>query len=91
MPSYLEGIPLLQYVHDITFCKEGSAEEARNLTILLYLFADFSGLQINHAKSIFLGFGPSQVKGIQCSKVLGTPIRRLEMRCLLWKGIYTDE
>ena len=38
MLSYRDGIPLLQYVGDSTFFTEGSAEEARNLSILLGFF-----------------------------------------------------
>ena len=43
---------------------EGLVKEAGNLSILLDLFADFSGLQINCAKSGFLGFRQSQVEEI---------------------------
>ena len=38
MPSYLEGIPLLQYMDDTTLYIKGSMEEARNLSTLLDLF-----------------------------------------------------
>ena len=44
----------------IYFLMEGSVEEARNLSTLLDLFTDFSGLQINHTKSAFAGFGLAQ-------------------------------
>ena len=54
--SYLEGIPLLQYVNDTMFFMEGSMEEAKNLSTLLDLFADVSGLQINHSELAFMDF-----------------------------------
>ena len=56
-PSYLDYIPLLQYADGIMFFIEGSMEEARNLSIVLDLFADFLGVQINRTKLAFLGFG----------------------------------
>ena len=75
MPSYPEGIPLQQYMDDTTFFIKGSMEEARNLSTLLDLFTDLSGLQINCNKSAFLGFGQTQDEEMQCSEVLGTPSR----------------
>ena len=56
-PSYPDGIPLLQYDDNTMFYIENSVEGARNLSILLDLFTDFSGLQINHTKSTLIGFG----------------------------------
>ena len=62
--SYPESIPVLQYLDDTTFFMEGWGEEARNLSTLLYLFADFLGLQISCAKSDFVGFGLTQEKSL---------------------------
>ena len=76
MTSYLEGIPFLQCACDT----ERSMEETKNLPRLLDLFADFSDLQINHAKLAFLGFGLSQKA--QFSGALGMPIRMLRMHYL---------
>ena len=61
------------------FFIQGLAEEARNLSTLLDLFSDFSGVQINHMKSAFLGFGLIQDEELQCSKALGTPIGSLPL------------
>ena len=80
--SYPGGIPILQNADDTSFFILGSVEEARNLSTLLDLFADFSGLQINQAKSVFLGFGQSQEEDTLCSAALGTPIGALPMRYL---------
>ena len=57
MLSYPEGIVMQQYRNDTTFFIEELVEEARNLSTQLDLFTDFSGPQINHAKSAFLSFG----------------------------------
>ena len=52
-------------------------EESRKLSMLLNLFADCLGLQINYAKSAFVGFGLSQEEETQCSKASGTLIETL--------------
>ena len=57
-------------------------EEARNLSTHLNLFADFSGLQRNCAKSALAGFGLTHEEGLQCSEALGTPIGSLPKRYL---------
>ena len=57
-------------------------EEARNLSTLLDLFVDFSGLQLNRAKSTLVGFGLTHEEGLQCSKALETSIGSLPMRYL---------
>ena len=54
-------------------------EEARNLSTLLDLFADFSGLHINRTNSAFIGFGLAHEDGFQCSEALGTLIGSLPM------------
>ena len=56
MPSYPNGIPLLQYVDDTTISTKGSVQEARNLSTMLDLFTVFSGPQTSHAKLAFLDF-----------------------------------
>ena len=61
---------------------EGSVEEARNLFTLLDLIANFSSLQINWAKSAFVGFGLTQEERMQCSDAFGTLIESLPMRYL---------
>ena len=71
--NYPAGIPLLQYADDTTFFMVGSVEKARNLSTILDLFADFSGLQINRAKSTFVGFGVTQDECLPCSEALGMP------------------
>ena len=57
-------------------------EEAKNLSILLDVFAGFSGLRLNREKSEFTGFGLSQDKESQCSCALGTPMGTLPIRYL---------
>ena len=80
--SYPDGVPLVQYADDTTFFIQGSVEEARDLSIFLDLFADFSGLLINRTKSAFLVFGLTREEELQSSKVLGTPSGSLPMRYL---------
>ena len=58
--SYPEYISLLRYADDTTFSIKGSVEEEKNLSTLLLLFVDFSGLQLSCAKSAFVGLGLSQ-------------------------------
>ena len=79
MLSYVDGIPLLQKVDDTMFFIEGLVEEARNLSTLVDLLMDFSGLLINCVKSAFLGFGLAQEEELQSSKALGTLIGSLPM------------
>ena len=55
---------MLQYAYDITFFTEGLVEEVRNLSTLLDLFANFSNLQINRAKLVFVGFGLTQEESL---------------------------
>ena len=50
-PSQPSGIPLLQYVDDTVLFMEGSVEEAKNLSALLDVFANCSGLCLNRGKS----------------------------------------
>ena len=73
---------MLQYADDTTFFIEGSVEEAKNLSTLLDLFADFWGLQINRAKSAFVGFSLAEEECLQCLEALGTPIGSLHMQHL---------
>ena len=83
---------MLNYANDITIFMEGSVEEARNLSTLLDLFADFSSLQINQVESAFVKFGLTQEESLQCSEALGTPIKSLPNRYLglpLEKGSLT--
>ena len=77
-----KGYPLLLYKDNTTFFMEGSVEEARDLSTLLDLFPDFASLQINWAKSAFVGFGLTQEDKKQCLEALGTPIGSLPMRYL---------
>ena len=57
-------------------------EEARNLSTLLDLFVDFSGLQINRVQSALVGFSLTHEVVLQYSEALGTLIRSLPMRYL---------
>ena len=80
--SHPLGIPLLQYADDTLFFMEGGVEEAKNLSPLLDVFADCSGLRINREKSEFIGFGMSREEEDQCSRALGTPMGTLPIRYL---------
>ena len=79
--SQLSGIPLLQYADDTMFFMEGSVEEAKNLSALLDVFANCSGLHLIREKSEFTGFGLSQGES-QCSRALSTPVGALPIRYL---------
>ena len=57
-------------------------EQAKNLSALLDIFADCSGLQLNREKSEFTGFGLSQDEESQCSRALGTLMGTLPIRYL---------
>ena len=56
---------------------EGFIEEARNLSTLFDLLANFLGLGKNRAKSAFLGFGLSKEEETQYFGALRTPIHAL--------------
>ena len=73
-PSQPSGIPFLEYADDTVFFIEGSVEEAKNLSALLDVFADCSGLRLIRGKSKFTGSGLSQDEESQCSHALGTPV-----------------
>ena len=81
-PSQPMDIPLLSYAVDTLFFMEGSVEEAKNLSALLDVFANCSGLRLNREKSEFTGFGLSQDEESQCSRALGTPMGTLPIRYL---------
>ena len=76
------GIPLLQYVDDTTFFIQGSEIAARILSNMMNIFSDFSGLPLNRAKSIFVGFGLSTEETSRCARLLETPIGTLPVRSL---------
>ena len=73
----LAGIPSLKYANDTMFLMEGSIEEAWILSLLLNIFIDCLSLQINRAKSSFVGYGLSHKEDIQYLRALGTPIETL--------------
>ena len=82
MTSISGGIPLLQYADDTTFFIQGSEIAARTLCLLMEFFTDFSGLQLNRAKSMIVGFGLSAEELSQCAEILATPIGTLPIRYL---------
>ena len=47
---------------------------------MMDIFADFSGLQLNRAKSSFLGIGLATKEILRCVEILATPIETL----LIW-------
>ena len=76
------GIPLLQYADDTTFFIQGSEIAARTLSLMMEVFTDFSGLQLNRAKSAIVGFGLAAEELSCCAKILATPIGTLSIRYL---------
>ena len=76
------GIPLLQYADDTTFFIQGSETAARTLSQMMDIFADFSGLQLNRAKSSVVGFGLAPDELQRCAEILATPIETLPIRYL---------
>ena len=61
---------------------KGRWRKAKNLSALLDVFADCSGLRLNRKKSEFTGVGISQDEESQCSRALGTPMGTLPIRYL---------
>ena len=53
------GILLLQYAGDTTFFLCGSTVAAPQVSTMLDIFSDFSGLQLNRGKSSVVGIGLS--------------------------------
>ena len=76
------GIPLLHYADDNTFFIQGAETAARTLSQIMNIFADFSGLQLNRAKSSFVGFGLTSEEIARCAKILATQIATLPLRYL---------
>ena len=56
MPTLHACIPLLQYANDITFFMKGLVEEVRNLSTIMEIFSECSGLHLNCAKSTYTRF-----------------------------------
>ena len=69
-----EGIPLLQYADDTTFFIQGPKNAARTLSSMTDIFSNFSGLQLNRDKYIFVGFELSIEEASRCVEHLATPI-----------------
>ena len=76
------GIPLLQYADDTTFFIQGPEIAARTLSMMMDVFTDFSGLQLNRAKSMVVGFGHSTEELSRCAEILASPIGTLLLRYL---------
>ena len=76
------GVPLLQYADDTTFFIQGSETAACTLAQMMRIFSDFSGLQLNGAKSMFVGFGLAPEEVSWCTEILATPIGTLPIRYL---------
>ena len=72
-----DGIPLLQYADDTTFFIQGSETATRTLSQMMDIFTDFSGLQLNRAKSSFVGFGLAIAELRRSAEILATPIETL--------------
>ena len=76
------NIPLLQYADDTTFFIQGSWAAAHTLSTMMYIFSDFSDLQLNRAKSSFIGFRLSSEELAGCAWILATPIGASPIRYL---------
>ena len=77
-----DGISLLLYADDTTLFSQGSETAACTLSSMMDIFFDSSGLQLNRAKSIFLGFELSTEEASRCARLLATPIGTLLVRYL---------
>ena len=82
MTSISGGIPLLQYADDTTFFIQGSEIAARTLSMMMEIFTDFSGLELNRAKSTIVGFELAAKELSRCAEILATPIGTLPIRYL---------
>ena len=60
----------------------GSETTARTLSYMMNLFADFSSLQLNRAKSSFVGFGLATEEILRYAQILALPIGTLPLRYL---------
>ena len=76
------GIPLLQYADDTTFFIQGLETAARTLSMMMDVFTDISGLQLNRAKSTVVGFNLSAEELSRCAETLVSPIGTLPLRYL---------
>ena len=76
------GIPLLQYADDTTFFIQGSETAAHTLSMMMDVFTDISGLQLNRAKSTVVGFNLSAEELSRCAETLASPIGTLPLRYL---------
>ena len=81
MLSYPNSIPQSNMLINLIFY--GRLGGVSNLSTLLDLFVDFSGLKINYTKAAFLGLGLMQAEGIQCLAASGTSILEV-YRCGTW-------
>ena len=61
---------------------EGAAEEAKNRSVLMELFANCLGLRVNRAKSMLVPFNLTPEEEAKCSNALGTPIKNLPIQYL---------
>ena len=77
-----DGIPLLQYADESTFSIQGSEIAARTFSNMMNIFSNFFGLQLNRAKSIFVGFGLTTDETSRYAKLLETLIGTLPVRYL---------
>ena len=59
-----------------------SETAARTLSSMMDIFFYFSGLQLNRAKSIFVGLGLSTEEASRCTRLLATPIGTLLVQYL---------
>ena len=73
------GIPLLQYADDTTFFIQGSETAACTLSMMMDVFTDLFGLQLNRAKSTVVGFSLSAEELSRCAEILASPIGTLSL------------
>ena len=81
-PGIPTGLHLLQYADDTTIFIQGSWAAVHTLSTMMKIFLDFSGLQLNRAKSSFISFRHSPEKNEGCSQILATLIGTLPIRYL---------
>jgi hypothetical protein len=56
-----KGVAVLQYIDDTILCLDHNIEGARNMKLLLYLFEQMAGLEINFDKSEVLMIGGDEI------------------------------
>jgi hypothetical protein len=91
-----KGIAVLQYANDTIICLKGDLDKARNLKLLLSVFEQMLGLEINFEKCEVLTIGGDNTTAVAYAdiftsqismfplKYLGVPISARRLRVIDW-------